>query len=415
MKKAHRSWLIAHRVKKLFFLLFLLFPMTYDLSAMTSFADESASLNDLPALPPDTYLFTSEKQFGHRGKIGGFVLPPCMVGTYFDKKVYYQGEPIPGFNGTLIAPDDQSMKIMYRKVEGKEFCGAYIIFLADLSEYKTMTFLIKGEEGGETFEIGMNDTISNKREDAVYIGATNRYLLNGVTADWQLVKIPLSDFFGPDISRVYSVIFHFNDAGKGVFWIDEIKFFKEDLVSKERADEINKAGYFLLDNFDSSDLNLLGRKTNSYKKLPSVCKFKRVTGEHIGPTGRSLELDYYKESTGWCGYYTLLNQIDGAYYDLKPYEAVSFMIKGKKGGERFEIGMADKNWVIIGDSLKAGSIDKYLPGGVSTEWQEVIIPLEDFGLLDFSEMGSFVINFNEKEEGTVYIDNLKFYLKKEKK
>ena len=45
------------------------------------------------------------------------------------------------------------------------------------------------------------------------------------------------------------------------------------------------------------------------------------------------------------------------------------------------------------------------------EWREVVIPLEDFGLLDFSQMGSFVIDFNEKSEGTIYIDNLKFYLK----
>lgn len=379
----------------------LFFSMNYELLTMTCYAEEAASLNDLPALPKDTKLFASEKMFGYRGKIGGFVLPPSRVGVYFDPKVFYQGDKT----------DHQSMKVMYKKADKKSFCGAYVILLADLSGYKTMTFLIKGQRGAEAFEVGLNDVISNKREDAVYVGSINRYLSAGVTKDWQLVKVPLSDFFGPDISRVYSLIFHFNDIGGGTFWIDEIRFLKEDLVSKERADEIKNKGYFLLDNFDCSNLNLLGRKTNAYKKLPSVCTFERVDEEHFGSRGRSLKLEYKKEPTGWCGYYTLLNQIDGEYYDLRPYNSVSFMVKGKTGGENFEIGMADKNWIIIGDSLKAGVIGKYLPGGVTAKWQEVIIPLEDFGLLDFSEMGSFVINFYEKDEGAIYIDDLKFYLK----
>lgn len=374
-------------------------------------AAESVSLNELPPLPKETQLFASEKLFGYRGKIGAFVLSPCAVGAYFDKKVFYQGEAIPGVAKSEYTPDNQSMKVMYKKSNKKAFCGAYVILMADLSSYKTITFLIKGHKGAESFEIGINDVVSNKREDAVYMGSVNRYLPKGVTTQWQRVEIPLSDFFGPDMSKVYSLIFHFNDIGEGVFWIDEIKFSKEESVSKNRADTIRQKGYFLLDDFNYSDLNLLGRKTNAYKKLPSVCVFERVPEEHFGPAGRALKINYKKESTGWCGYYTLLNQIDGEYYSLFPYESVSFMVKGKNGGEKFEIGMADKNWVIIGDSLKAGSVDKYLPAGVTKEWQEVIIPLEDFGLLDFSEMGSFVINFNEKGEGAIYIDDLKFYLK----
>lgn len=397
------------------FLVCFLCPIPYTLYPVVCYADDGALLNDIPPLPKDTKLFAHEKQFGYRGKIGAFVLPPSMVGTYFDKKVFYNNEPVPGLPPAAYQPDNQSIKIMYNKRDKKSFCGAYIIILGDISQYKMMTFLIKGEKGQESFELGMNDVISNKREDAVYVGAINRYLQNGIAKDWQLAKIPLSDFYGPDISRVFSLVFHFNDMGSGTFWIDEIRFYKEDPVAVERADNIKGKKYFVLDDFDASDVNLLGRKTNAYKKLPSVCKFERTDEEHYGPVGRSLKLSYVKESTGWCGYYTLLNQIDGEYYDLRPYKSVSFMVKGAKGGEEFEMGMADKNWVIIGDSLKAGSVKKYLLKGVTTEWQEVAIPLEDFGLLDFSEMGSFVINFYEKGEGTIYIDDLKFYLKEEKK
>ena len=49
---------------------------------------------------------------------------------------------------------------------------------------------------------------------------------------------------------------------------------------------------------------------------------------------------------------------------------VEFIVKGERGKEHFEIGMADKAWTIIGDSLKAGGINKYIPDGLTKEWQE---------------------------------------------
>ncbi len=133
----------------------------------------------------------------------------------------------------------------------------------------------------------------------------------------------------------------------------------------------------------------------------------------MGDRGRSLRLDFDKQTTGWCGYYSLLNQIDGEYFDLSAYKAVVFTARGLRGAETFEIGMADRSWMTIGDSVKAGSIESYLPGGLSTEWQEVVIPLSDFGKLDWSQMGSFTINFNRPSQGTLFMDDLRFIRKTE--
>jgi hypothetical protein len=374
---------------------------------------ESIGLMELPPLPEGTVLFEEEKLFGYRGRIGAFCLPPSKTGIYFDPKLYCEGgeaECIPESREDLkIPPPPQrkSIKIMYRRVEkGLSFCGAYIILLADLSKYQTMTFMIRGQEGGEAFEIGMNDVVSNKREDAVYVGSIYRYLPNGITKDWQMVKIPLEDFYGPDRTKVYSLVFQFNESAEGAFWIDQIRFHKKAMV--DRATDIEQKGYLLLDNFDHSLLNLLGRKTNAYKKLPSVCRHELSDEEKYGGA-RSLKLTFDKKGSGWCGYYSLLNQVDGEYYDLSQYKSVSFMVKGKEGQENFEIGMADKNWIIIGDSLKAGPIGKYLPTGVTKEWQKVEIPLKDFGALDLSEMGSFVINFHKVGSSAIYVDDLTFY------
>lgn len=371
---------------------------------------ETVPLKELPPLARDSLLTPEERNFGFRGRIGGFQMEPSKFGTYVDDAVFYPEGKEPG-----------SIKYMYEFAGGNSFVGGYLIVTADLSKYRTMTFYIKGAKGGETFEIGMNDVVSNRREDAVLAGSIYRYLPNGVTTEWQKVTIPLSDWFGPNLSQVYSFVFNFNEEGRGIFWIDEITFHTELLVDRES--DIEKQGYLLLDNFDHNDLNLLGRKTNAYKKLPSVCQFSRVSDVRGRPSttlravpseveGRSLKLAYNKEGTGWCGYYTLLNQIDGEYFDLSWYDKISFKVKGEKGGETFEIGMADRNWLTIGDSVKAGPVEKYLPGGITTEWQEVMIPLTDFGLLDLTQMGSFVINFHKRQEGVLYVDDLKFHLKK---
>ncbi|PIU42188.1 MAG: hypothetical protein COS99_01615 [Candidatus Omnitrophica bacterium CG07_land_8_20_14_0_80_42_15] len=378
---------------------------------------ETAKIMDLPPLPEGTVLFEEEKMFGYRGRLGGFALPPSKIGIIFDLKVFYEGgEPefLPeSLDESQSKPElkIKSIKIMYKKeTKDLSFCGAYIILLADLRKCQTLTFMIKGKDGGEVFEIGANDTISNKREDAVYLGSVYRYLPNGITKDWQMVKIPLSDFYGPDMSKIYSLVFEFTEAGKGTFWIDQIRFHTEAMVDRES--EIKGKGYLLLDDFDHSLVNLLGNKTNAYKRLPSECAYE-LSAEEKYSGQKSLKLTFDKKGSGWCGYYTLLNQIDGDYYDLTLYKSVSFMVKGKEGSETFEIGMADKNWSIIGDSLKAGPVEKYLPGGVTKEWQEVNIPLKNFGALDLIEMSSFVINFYKSSKGVIYIDDLKFYRKTE--
>ena len=367
-------------------------------------------LDDIPEFQKGTKLTGAETEFARRGRTGSFQLgankatASIVSGGFFDPS----NDKITNEPDFLIKhADTKAIKFEYQKKKSKGFCGSYIIINGDLSGIGTLTFLIRGAKGGEAFELGMHDMVSNRREDAVFCGSIYRYLPQGITTDWQLVKVPLADFYGMDITKIFSLVFHYDEPGNGKFWIDEIRFSNYDLVSREMA--INKKGYFLLNDFDHSDLNLLGRKTSTYKKLPSYCVGKRLEPSYFGGKGRSLQLSYKKANSGWCGFYTLLNQIDGEFYDLSKYHSVSFMVKGEKGGENFEIGMADKRWILIGDSLKAGKITKYLPGGVTTDWQKVTVPLKDFGKLDLSQMGSFVINFHEKEKGIITIDDIKFH------
>ncbi len=374
--------------------------------------DAMLTIDELPPLPKGTKIANRMLDFAYRGRLGAFELRPDKAATSVDDAVFFDPvrDTVTNDSEYRIETDDtESINVVYEKVKPDYFCGAYFVLLADLSEFTTLSFLVKGAAGRESFEIGINDAVSNIREDAVFVGAINRYLPGGVTTDWQVVKIPLADFYGNDLARTFSIALLFNEVGGGEFWIDELRITKKTLVDRDR--EIEERGFLLLDDFDHSDLNLLGRKTSTYKRLPSFCITDRVPEPRVGSRGRSLRLQYTQDVTGWSGYYTLLNQVDGMYYDLEAYESVSFQVRGETGGENFEIGMADKNWLIIGDSLKAGQITDFLPEGVTTEWQTVAVPLRTFGQLDLSQMGSFVINFNTRGEQTIYIDNIKFHLR----
>ncbi len=349
--------------------------------------------------------------WGNRGQIGAYVSPPGKIKADTDYEVVYppknpDGDETPqaGRSGN----DHESMRVTYAwPGRSGSFCGAYLLLLADLSEFKTLTFRVRGAAGGEAFEIAMHDLIANRREDAVCVGSIYRYLPGGVTQRWQEVRIPLDDFYGVDRSQGYGLIFGINEPGEGLFWIDDVRFHTKNLV--DRDVQVRGMGHLLLDDFDHSDMNLLGRRALGFQQLPSSCTATRVEGGE-GRAGRVLKLTYEKLASGWCGYYTMLNQVDGEHYDLSGFESVSFDVRGENGGETFELGMADENWVRIGDTLRAGPVDQFLPAGVTPRWQTVTVPLAAFGTLDLTRMGTFSIIFRQTGRGVVYLDNLRFNL-----
>ena len=349
--------------------------------------------------------------WGSRRQIGAYLSPPGEIKAEADHEVVYppkkkdkQGTAPERTSGN----DYESMRVDYAwKGYGDSFCGTYVILLADLSRYKTLTFQVKGAAGGEGFAIAMHDLIANRREDAVRVGSVYRYLPGGVTQQWQEVRVPLEDFYGVDLSQGYCLIFAINEPGRGTFWIDDIRFHTRMLVDRDA--QVRRKGYLLLDDFDHSDLNLLGRRALGFQQLPSSCIATRVPGKG-DRAGRVLKLTYEKLASGWCGYYTMLNAIGGEHYDLSGFKSISFDLRGEAGGETFELAMADEDWIRIGDTLRAGPIEQFLPGGVTRRWQTVTMPLTAFGSLDLTRMGTFSIIFSQTGRGVVYMDNLRFNL-----
>jgi len=174
----------------------------------------------------------------------------------------------------------------------------------------------------------------------------------------------------------------------------------------------------LIDDFNKNS-NLLDGRTSVYQRAPSRTLAIQTPSQAYGASGKSLMLKYDKKGTGgpygmggWCGYYTLL-KTGSTYFDASGYSSITFYVKGANGDENFKLGLSDRHWDQVGDSVKSEDVTKYLPEGkITTEWQKATVPLDAF-FLDFKELASIAICFetdcfeNGVGRGTVYVDVLK--------
>lgn len=183
----------------------------------------------------------------------------------------------------------------------------------------------------------------------------------------------------------------------------------------------------LIDSFEGSEINnLLGGRANVYVKAPSRVMVSRAPGRNGSDQGLLIKYDKANEGGpygqgGWCGYYTLLKNDradettgETKYFDARGYTSISFWVRGQNGDENFMVGLADRHWDLVGDSLKSEEIGNYLPQGqITTEWQKATIPLDVF-FLDYAKLSSVAIAFEGdafpegKGSGVVYIDDIMF-------
>jgi len=192
----------------------------------------------------------------------------------------------------------------------------------------------------------------------------------------------------------------------------------------------------VVDDFETGEIkNLLGNRSNVFIKAPSKAMVSFRQEAVSGKKTQVLMVRYDKRNTGgpfdsggWCGYYTLLKSpaalvaptkenpnpdpMQDQYLDGSTYKAVTFWVRGEKGDENFVVGLSDRHWDKIGDSVKSEEIGKYLPEGrLTTEWQKAQIPLDDY-FLDYTQLAGIAFVFEGDlfpptgHTGTIYIDDI---------
>ncbi|MCD6460645.1 hypothetical protein J7L67_08270 [bacterium] len=172
---------------------------------------------------------------------------------------------------------------------------------------------------------------------------------------------------------------------------------------------------FVIDNFEAKT-NALYSKSGIYSKSPSEAKKGKSKKQKFNGE-KSLFIAYKKMKEGWCGYYVEL-KTGTNYFDSAKYGKITFMVKGKRGEENFQVGLADKTWFEMEDSVKSDDIGNYLPEGkITTQWQKAEIPLKIYvdkrdGDFDLTKIGSIAICFETScfpdgtGKGVIYIDDL---------
>lgn len=178
------------------------------------------------------------------------------------------------------------------------------------------------------------------------------------------------------------------------------------------------AASLIVDDFETPTNKLNGR-SSTYAQEPSRALHVRTKDAAHGGTG-SLMLKYDKrgaggpyDSGGWCGYYTQVKS-GRQFFDATPYTKLTLWVQGAAGGECFMIGVADRHWDEVGDSVKSEALGRYLPEGkITTQWQQATIPLSAF-FVDMRELATIAVCFeggcfpDGEGQGTVYIDDLAF-------
>lgn len=168
--------------------------------------------------------------------------------------------------------------------------------------------------------------------------------------------------------------------------------------------------FAVVDCFDQAVQNELRGYRSVFEQSPSRASALRVDHVFRGAGGRSLRVTASKREAGFCGLWVHLFDMRAKrprYFDARDYGFLSFWVKGERGGESFHIRLADQRWITQQDSVSLGHVDDFLAGGVTTRWQEVVVPLHD-RQLDLSRLGGVTLDFQSAGDFVVYIDDIGF-------
>jgi len=165
----------------------------------------------------------------------------------------------------------------------------------------------------------------------------------------------------------------------------------------------------MIADFNTGIRNRLGGYHNRYQAGPSRATTLLSEAAHRGSAGRSLRVDALRKEGGYCGvwiHFFDFHSPRSRFLDARGYPFLSFRVKGAVGGETFAVKLADAAWVKREDGLRVGHVEDFIGGRVSTNWQEVLVPLDRARGLDLAKLGGLTLDFDVPGAYTVYIDDV---------
>lgn len=181
------------------------------------------------------------------------------------------------------------------------------------------------------------------------------------------------------------------------------------LQTTVRARPVEPPGGLLVWHFEQGVANRWGGQYNTYMRAPSWARSYLDPTVTRTPSGHSLRVTAHRGVEGFCGVWLEFHPstaIPHTYLDATAYRILSFWIKGQKGGEDFDIELTDEATLNNEDARTRRPLHAYLPQGVTTEWQEVQIPLADFRGLKRSRLVRITLNITTPGDTRFYLDDM---------
>lgn len=178
-----------------------------------------------------------------------------------------------------------------------------------------------------------------------------------------------------------------------------------------RAWPVEPAGGLLVWHFEQGVSNRWGGQYNTYMRAPSWARSYLDPAVTRTSAGHSLRVTAHRDAEGFCGVWLEFHPstaIPHTYLDATAYRFLSFWIKGQKGGEDFDIELTDEATLNNEDARPRRPLRAYLPQGVTTEWQEVQIPLAEFRGLKRSRLVRITLNITTPGDTRFYLDDMSF-------
>ncbi len=140
-----------------------------------------------------------------------------------------------------------------------------------------------------------------------------------------------------------------------------------------------------------------------------------TTAQPRGNKDYSLAVQYNVSPTGFVYFINpLVANMSAQSVDISAYAYLAFWVRGAVGGEGFLVGLGNNTPIWFESKVQ---VNDWLPGGITTEWQKVIIPFEVLAAIEgnFSRatINKIVIvmtdgNLYGAAGGTVYLDDFTF-------
>lgn len=291
----------------------------------------------------------------------GFAAETYLIGDFDNtspETFSYKDEKGSAFNASMAYPDSEKGKVAGARYDIKaEGWGGWGASLkgGDYSGYKFLALDLKGDKGGESFEVGLRDTKGQekKRSISAYVDITQK---------WQRIFIPLTEFAGVNLASLENMSLSVGGGAKGKFFFDNLAFEGEAEGGSDLAAKV------LVDGFERSSPESAYRTFAGDESRIDIASSRLV---HDGDY--SMEIRYQLQTKNIWGTWVSAVRVPNRPLDWTGVTALKIWIKGDSTDNhfRFKFTQADGQvWEFVDKKVLS-----------TTRWTQVVMPISAFKLV----------------------------------